>query len=144
MTEALNRLPKIAIGKYGQVQEWIEDFEENEVTHRHLSHLYGLYPSDDFTVDGLTPEMKKPVRQRLSGVEMMGWHGAGHGKSHCGADLEIQKKQEKKFFVIFSLQIPKMPKRFPIPMEEFTKICLQPDRFRLMDVWALPPELWKC
>ena len=65
LTEALNRLPKIAIGKYGQVQEWIEDFEENEVTHRHLSHLYGLYPSDDFTVDGLTPEMKKACETTL-------------------------------------------------------------------------------
>lgn len=32
------------IGKYGQLQEWFKDFEECEIRHRHLSHLFGLYP----------------------------------------------------------------------------------------------------
>lgn len=46
---ALPKLPGRKTGKYGQLQEWAEDYEENEVTHRHLSLLYGLYPSDLFT-----------------------------------------------------------------------------------------------
>lgn len=46
--KALQRLPQRKIGKYGQLQEWAEDYEESEVTHRHLSHLYGLYPSELF------------------------------------------------------------------------------------------------
>lgn len=46
---ALKKLPKLKTGRHGQLQEWIEDYEENEVTHRHLSLLYGLYPSDLIT-----------------------------------------------------------------------------------------------
>jgi len=44
--EALEKLPPYQIGKHGQLQEWFEDFEEREVTHRHVSHLYGLYPAN--------------------------------------------------------------------------------------------------
>ena len=43
----LTKLPEYKIGKHGQLQEWVEDFEEEEVVHRHQSHLYGLYPGDD-------------------------------------------------------------------------------------------------
>ncbi len=46
---ALPRLLERKIGKYGQLLEWAEDYDEHEVNHRHLSHLYGLYPSDLFT-----------------------------------------------------------------------------------------------
>ena len=44
--EALKKLPDFQIGAHGQLQEWLEDFEESEVTHRHVSHLYGLYPAN--------------------------------------------------------------------------------------------------
>ena len=37
------------IGKHGQVQEWIEDYDEIEPDHRHLSHLWGLYPGSEIT-----------------------------------------------------------------------------------------------
>lgn len=40
------QLPPFQIGKYGQLQEWYDDFEEAEVNHRHVSHLYGLYPGE--------------------------------------------------------------------------------------------------
>ncbi|QHQ60232.1 glycoside hydrolase family 95 protein [Anaerocolumna sedimenticola] len=43
---SLAKLPPFKIGRYGQLQEWYEDFEENDPEHRHLSLLYGLYPSD--------------------------------------------------------------------------------------------------
>ena len=42
----LERLPPLKIGKHGQLQEWNEDFEEVEPSHRHLSHLVGLFPGD--------------------------------------------------------------------------------------------------
>ena len=40
----LERLPQFQIGKYGQLQEWQEDYEEAEPGHRHISHLFGIYP----------------------------------------------------------------------------------------------------
>lgn len=39
-----SELLPMQIGKYGQLQEWFKDFEECEMHHRHLSHLFGLYP----------------------------------------------------------------------------------------------------
>lgn len=42
----LSKLPPMQIGKYNQVQEWIEDLDDPEDKHRHVSHLYGLYPSN--------------------------------------------------------------------------------------------------
>lgn len=42
-------LPEFKIGTDGRLLEWNEEFEESEPGHRHLSHLYGLYPSDIFT-----------------------------------------------------------------------------------------------
>ena len=48
--EALSKLPPIRIGKrYDTIQEWIEDYEEVEPGHRHMSHLFGLYPGTLFT-----------------------------------------------------------------------------------------------
>lgn len=71
---AAERLPKPQIGKYGQIQEWSEDYEEAEIGHRHISHLFGLHPGSMFTVRR-TPELalaaRKTLERRLS-------HGGGH------------------------------------------------------------------
>ncbi len=50
------KLAPTRIGKYGQVMEWLEDYTETDVHHRHTSPLYGLYPADQITPD-LTPEL---------------------------------------------------------------------------------------
>jgi alpha-L-fucosidase 2 len=42
----IDRLPPMQIGKYGQLQEWIEDWDNPNDKHRHVSHLYGLFPSN--------------------------------------------------------------------------------------------------
>jgi alpha-L-fucosidase 2 len=39
------RLPPMHIGRYGQLQEWLEDLDDPKDHHRHVSHLYGLFPS---------------------------------------------------------------------------------------------------
>ena len=39
-----DRLMPTTIGKDGRIMEWLEPYEEVEPTHRHVSHLYGLYP----------------------------------------------------------------------------------------------------
>lgn len=41
----IERLPPMQIGKHNQLQEWLIDADDPENTHRHVSHLYGLYPS---------------------------------------------------------------------------------------------------
>ena len=52
------------IGRHGQIQEWLEDYEETELQHRHVSHLYGLHPYDEITPES-TPELAKAARVTL-------------------------------------------------------------------------------
>ena len=46
---ALQRLPPMQIGRYGQLQEWLIDGDDPKDEHRHISHLYGLYPSNQIS-----------------------------------------------------------------------------------------------
>mgnify|MGYP002510334370 CR=1 FL=1 len=77
---AREKLIPTRIGKHGAIMEWPEDYEELEPGHRHISHLYGLHPSCQITVDG-TPELAKAARvtleRRLSaGGGHTGWSRA--------------------------------------------------------------------
>ena len=46
---ALKKLPPMQIGRYGQLQEWLIDADDPKDEHRHISHLYGLYPSNQIS-----------------------------------------------------------------------------------------------
>jgi alpha-L-fucosidase 2 len=74
---ALKQLPPHRIGKHGQLQEWFYDFDEHEVTHRHIMHLIAVYPDDDITLRK-TPELAEAVKTVLKrrGPNNMGWTGA--------------------------------------------------------------------
>jgi alpha-L-fucosidase 2 len=74
LAQALARLPQPAIGRYGQLQEWSEDFAEHEPGHRHMAHLYGLYPGDQITSEK-TPELFQAARKSL---ERRLEYGSGH------------------------------------------------------------------
>ncbi len=77
MEAALKKLPPHQIGKHGQLQEWLYDFDEFDVKHRHLSHLFAAYPDDDIS-KFKTPELAKAVStvlQRRS-IDRLGWAGA--------------------------------------------------------------------
>jgi len=74
LENAKSRLAPLQIGKHGQLQEWLEDFDEPEPGHRHTSHLYGLHPSNQITLRG-TPELAKAARTSL---ERRLAHGGGH------------------------------------------------------------------
>lgn len=52
------------IGRHGQLQEWSHDFGEDQPGHRHISHLYPLFPGAEFTPRG-TPAMAKAVRASM-------------------------------------------------------------------------------
>jgi alpha-L-fucosidase 2 len=62
------------IGKYGQLQEWLEDKDDTTNKHRHVSHLWGLHPGNEINWDE-TPELTKAARQSLlyRGDEGTGW-----------------------------------------------------------------------
>ncbi|MBQ2333390.1 MAG: glycoside hydrolase family 95 protein [Prevotella sp.] len=47
--QAIAKLPPMQIGKYGQLQEWLIDADDPKDEHRHISHLYGLYPSNQIS-----------------------------------------------------------------------------------------------
>jgi alpha-L-fucosidase 2 len=74
LESAKSRLAPLQIGKHGQLQEWLEDFDEPEPGHRHTSHLYALHPSNQITIRK-TPELAKAVRTSL---ERRLAHGGGH------------------------------------------------------------------
>ena len=74
MLEFRSRLPEPEVGKYGQIMEWAEDYDEVEPGHRHISQLFALYPADIISFHK-TPELAKAARatldRRLS-------YGGGH------------------------------------------------------------------
>ena len=61
------------IGKYGQLQEWLEDKDDPNNKHRHVSHLWGLHPGNEITLED-TPELFVAARKSL---EMRGDGGTG-------------------------------------------------------------------
>ena len=69
-----DRLPKIEVGKYGQIKEWAIDYDEVEIGHRHISQLFALYPADLISPH-TTPELSKSARATL---ERRLSHGGGH------------------------------------------------------------------
>ncbi len=80
LEKALVKLPPLRISKrYGTICEWIKDYEEQEPGHRHISHLFGLYPGDQ--INESMPEIydaaKKTIDRRLShGGAAPGWSRA--------------------------------------------------------------------
>jgi len=71
---ALKRLPPMQTGKWGQLQEWMYDWDNPKDNHRHVSHLYGLYPSNQIS-PFRTPELFSAARTSLvaRGDESTGW-----------------------------------------------------------------------
>ncbi len=67
------RIAPNQIGKYGQLQEWLEDKDDPKSKHRHVSHLWGIYPGQDITWQ--TTNFFNAARQSLiyRGDEATGW-----------------------------------------------------------------------
>jgi len=72
--ETLKRLPPMQIGQYSQLQEWMYDWDNPEDHHRHVSHLYGLYPSNQIS-PFRTPELFEAAMNSLNyrGDPSTGW-----------------------------------------------------------------------
>lgn len=74
LLETLDQLPPMQIGRYGQLQEWLEDVDGIDDHHRHVSHLYGLYPSHQISASA-TPDVWNACRTSLlyRGDDATGW-----------------------------------------------------------------------
>ena len=74
LTEMKSKLPPMQIGQHGQLQEWIHDWDDPDDHHRHVSHLYGLHPSNQIS-PYRTPELFGAANQTLlyRGDESTGW-----------------------------------------------------------------------
>lgn len=76
LEQALARIAPYRIGKYGQLQEWDEDFAECEPGHRHIAHLVAFHPLDQITLRG-QPELAAACRKTLE-------RRLAHGGAHTG------------------------------------------------------------
>jgi alpha-L-fucosidase 2 len=77
---ALDRLPPYQVGKHGQLQEWLKDFDEAEPGHRHISHLFALHPGHSITLRG-TPELARAARVSLERRLANGGGGTGWSRA---------------------------------------------------------------
>ena len=77
LVAALAKLPPVKVGGDGTIQEWIEDYKEKEPTHRHMSHLIGLYPFS--LISPKSPDLfqaaRKTIERRGFGGDV-GWSNA--------------------------------------------------------------------
>ncbi len=77
LQDALEKLPPNRIGSDGRLMEWLEEYEETDPRHRHVSHLYGLHPSNQITPTG-TPDLAEAARKTL---EVRGDGGTGWSRA---------------------------------------------------------------
>jgi len=81
LAHALDRLAPLKVSeRTGCLQEWIEDYEEPDPGHRHMSHFYGFHPADDITPAG-TPEFAAAIRKSLE--RRLAYGGGGTGWSRA-------------------------------------------------------------
>jgi alpha-L-fucosidase 2 len=80
IADAMAKLPPFAVGKHGQLQEWQRDYDEPEPGHRHISHLWALFPGTQISLEH-TPELASAARVSLErrlgqGGGQTGWSRA--------------------------------------------------------------------
>lgn len=77
LAQAIEQLPPHQISKEGYLMEWLEDYQEVDPHHRHVSHLYGLHPGNQIT-PSRTPELAEACRETLNrrGDGGTGWSRA--------------------------------------------------------------------
>lgn len=74
LKEKYKQIAPNQIGKYGQLQEWMKDVDDTTNKHRHISHLWGMYPGNEINFD-VTPALMNAAKQSLiyRGDAATGW-----------------------------------------------------------------------
>jgi len=103
LENARKRLAPMQIGRHGQLQEWLDDWDDPEDTHRHVSHLWGLYPGNLISLDS-TPELAAAAKTSLlhRGDGGTGWAMAW--KLNLWARLREPKHVQDILKNLFSLE----------------------------------------
>jgi alpha-L-fucosidase 2 len=80
--DALNRLPPLQIGRHGQLQEWLEDFDEAEPNHRSTTHLIALYPEHQISLTA-TPALAHAARITIERrISQPNWEDSEWGRAN--------------------------------------------------------------
>ena len=109
LRDKLSGLPPLQIGRWGQLQEWLDDWDNPDDNHRHVSHLYALYPSNQITPLG-TPQLANAAKTSLehrgdpSTGWSMGWKvclwarllDGNHALKLIGDQLTLVRTEKKK------------------------------------------------
>lgn len=124
----LKLLMPVGIGSCGQLLEWTKEYEEWEKGHRHISHLYGLYPANQIT-KSMAPELyaaaEKTILERLShGGGQTGWSRGwminmwarlGNGEAaYQNLQQLLQQQTASNLFDLHPAFAPGMPPIFQI------------------------------
>ncbi|KAG8091510.1 hypothetical protein GUJ93_ZPchr0012g18894 [Zizania palustris] len=104
--KAIPRLPSIKVARDGTIMEWAQDFQDPEVHHRHVSHLFGLYPGHTMSLEK-TPDLCKAVANSLHkrGDEGPGWSTSW--KMALWAHLHNSEHAYKMILQLITLVDPK-------------------------------------
>lgn len=89
--ETCAKLRPTQIASNGTIMEWEQEYEEAEPGHRHISHLYGLYPSSQITMED-TPELAKAAEKTLEKRLSM---GGGHTGWSCAWIINLYARLQK-------------------------------------------------
>jgi alpha-L-fucosidase 2 len=109
LKEKLAGLPPLQIGRWGQLQEWLDDWDNPDDKHRHVSHLYALYPSNQIS-PLTTPKFAEAAKTSLihrgdpSTGWSMGWKvclwarllDGNHALKLIGDQLSLVRNEKKK------------------------------------------------
>lgn len=100
------------IGKYGQLQEWLQDVDDTANRHRHISHLWALHPGNEINWDE-TPELTRAARQSLlyRGDAATGWSLGW--KINCWARLKDGNHSFKLMQMLLSPVVKKSAGSYP-------------------------------
>lgn len=110
LIKAKAKLYPFHIGQYGQLQEWVKDWDDPNDKHRHISHLFGLFPGNEITLNK-TPELAAAAKKSLiqRGDKTTGWSMAW--KINCWARLHDGEQAGKILSFAFDYTDPDKTKR---------------------------------
>lgn len=85
LADALDKMYPVQIGRYGQLQEWVIDVDNPRNHHRHIAHLYGLFPGDLYSMSK-TPAIAQAIKKSL---QLRGYGKKGSRWPHAGGNWSM-------------------------------------------------------